>query len=89
MMMFDSRLIANAGGGTAMKSSIIDRLRVIARRRPKTSLEDAFWDDLRQIAKDCDQTLSHSITNADRQDGGNLSSARLFVLGLLSRSRAH
>ena len=90
MMMFDSRLVANADGGTAMKSSIIDRLSVIAGHRPKASLEDAFWDDLRQIAKGCDETLSQSTTNADRQDGDNLSSAsRLFVLGLLRRSQAH
>jgi predicted DNA-binding ribbon-helix-helix protein len=85
MMMFDSRLVANADGGTAMKSSIIDRLSVIAGHRPKASLEDAFWDDL-----GCDETLSQSTTNADRQDGDNLSSAsRLFVLGLLRRSQAH
>ena len=58
-----------------MKSSIIDRLSVVAGHGPKASLEDAFWDDLRQIAKGCDETLSQSTTNADRQDGDNLSSA--------------
>jgi predicted DNA-binding ribbon-helix-helix protein len=73
-----------------MKSSIIDRLSVIAGHRSKASREDAFWDDLRQIAKGCDGTLSQSTTNADRQDGDNMSSAsRLFVLGLLRRSQAH
>ena len=86
--MIDSRLVANADRGTAMKSSIIDRLSVIAGHGPKASLEDAFWDDLRQIAKGCDETLSHSTTNVDRQHA-NLSASRLCVLGLLPRSRAH
>ena len=68
-----------------MKSSIIDRLSVIAGHRPKASLEDAFWDDLRQIDKECGETLSQS----DRQYGNLSSPSRLFVLGLLARSRAH
>ena len=55
-----------------MKSSIIDRLSIIAGHGPKASLEDAFWDDLRQIAKGCDETLSQSTTNTDRQDGDNV-----------------
>jgi predicted DNA-binding ribbon-helix-helix protein len=56
----------------------------------RASLEDAFWDDLRQVAKGRDATLSQSINNAERQDDCNLSSAsRLLVLGLLPRSRAH
>jgi predicted DNA-binding ribbon-helix-helix protein len=71
-----------------MKSSIIGRSSVIAAHRKRASLEAAFWDDLRQIAKGSDET--RYTTNADRQHGGNLSSAsRLFVLGLLARSRAH
>ena len=54
----------------------------------EASFEDAFWADLRQIAKGCDETLSHSTTNVDRQHA-NLSASRLCVLGLLPRSRAH
>ena len=71
-----------------MKSSIINCSSVIAGHRVRTSFEDAFWDDLRQIAKGCDETLSHSTTNVDRQHA-NLSASRLCVLGLLPRSRAH
>ena len=67
-----------------MKSSIIDRLSIIAGHGPKASLEDAFCD-LRQIAKGCDETLSQS----DRQYSNLSSPSRLFVLGLLRRSRAH
>jgi hypothetical protein len=69
--------------GAAMKSSIIDCSSVIAGQR--ASFEDAFWDDLRQIDKECDETLSQS----DRQYGNLSSPSRLFVLGLLPRSRAH
>jgi predicted DNA-binding ribbon-helix-helix protein len=73
-----------------MKSSIIDRSSVIAGRPMRASLEDAFWDDLRRMAKGRDEASSQSITNADRQGVGTLSSpSRLFVLGLLPRSRAH
>ena len=73
-----------------MKSSIIDHSGVIAGHRMRASLEDAFWDDLRHVAKGRDATLSQSINNPERQDDRNLSSAsRLFVLGLLPRSRAH
>jgi predicted DNA-binding ribbon-helix-helix protein len=71
-----------------MKSSIINCSSVIAGPRMRASFEDAFWDDLRQIAKGCVETLSHSTTNVDRQHA-NLSASRLCVLGLLPRSRAH
>jgi predicted DNA-binding ribbon-helix-helix protein len=57
---------------------------VIAGRRTSISLEDEFWDDIRQIARGRGETLSELVTsiNADRQPTGNLSSAlRLFVLG--------
>ena len=69
--------------GAAMKSSIFNCSSVIAGQR--ASFEDAFWDDLRQIDKECDETLSQS----DRQYGNLSSPSRLFVLGLLPRSRAH
>ena len=70
-----------------MKSSIINRSSV-AGHNTRASFEDAFWDDLRQIAKGSDETLSHSTTNVDRQHT-NLSVSRLCVLGLLPRLRAH
>ena len=71
-----------------MKFSIINHSSVIAGHRMRASLEDAFWDDLRQIAKGFGETSSHSTNNVDRQHA-NLSASRLCVLGLLPRSRAH
>jgi predicted DNA-binding ribbon-helix-helix protein len=66
-----------------MKSSFIKHWVTLARHKTSASVEDAFWDDLRQIVKECDQTLSG-------REFGNLSSpSRLFVLGLLPHSRAH
>ena len=69
-----------------MKSSVIKRSIVIAGHKTSVSLEDAFWECLRRIAKVRGQTLSQLIgsIDSDRQYGGNgnLSSAiRLFVLG--------
>ena len=68
-----------------MKSSIINCSSVIAGHRMRASFEDAFWDDLRQIDKECDETMSQS----DRQYGNLSSPSRLFILGLLRRSQAH
>jgi predicted DNA-binding ribbon-helix-helix protein len=56
----------------------------IAGRRTAISLEDEFWDCLREIANRRGETLTHLITTIDkdrRRRGGDLSSAiRLFVL---------
>ena len=49
------------------------------------SFEDAFWDDLWQIDKECDEALSQS----DREFGNLSLPSRLFVLGLLRRQRTH
>jgi predicted DNA-binding ribbon-helix-helix protein len=68
-----------------MKLSVINEPIVIPGHSKKASFEDAFWDDLRQIGKDCDETLSQF----DRQYGNLSSPSRLFVLGFLRRSRAH
>jgi predicted DNA-binding ribbon-helix-helix protein len=68
-----------------MKPSVISEPIVIRGHSKKASFEDAFWDDLRQIGEDCDETL----TLSDRQYGNLSSPSRVFVLGLLPRSRAH
>ena len=68
-----------------MESGIAKHSVVIAGRRTSVSLEDEFWDDMRQIARGRGETLSELITSidADRQPARNLSSAtRLFVLGI-------
>jgi predicted DNA-binding ribbon-helix-helix protein len=66
-----------------MKSSIVKRSIVVAGHKTSVSLEDAFWNSLRQIANERNETLSDLVANidTDRQQGSNLSSAiRLFVL---------
>jgi predicted DNA-binding ribbon-helix-helix protein len=56
---------------------------VVAGRKTSVSLEDAFWNELREIAGGRDASVSDLVTiiDADRQRSSNLSSAiRLFVL---------
>jgi predicted DNA-binding ribbon-helix-helix protein len=65
-----------------MKSSVIKRSIVIGGHKTSVSLEDPFWDDLKNIAHAQRVTLSELVAQID--DGrkqSNLSSAiRLFVL---------
>ena len=65
-----------------MKSSIIKRSVVIAGHKTSVSLEDAFWSDLKEIARGQQATLSNVVAEIDKaRQRGNLSSAiRLFVL---------
>jgi predicted DNA-binding ribbon-helix-helix protein len=65
-----------------MESSVAKRSIVIAGRRTSVSLEDAFWDTLKEIAARRRLTLSELVAAIDRRrQSGNLSSAiRLFVL---------
>jgi predicted DNA-binding ribbon-helix-helix protein len=65
-----------------MKSAVVKRSIVIAGHKTSVSLEDAFWDALKEIAGDRDMTLSDLVAGIDNQRRhGNLSSAiRLFVL---------
>jgi len=53
------------------------------------SLEEAFWQALRQAARDEHRSLNRLIAEVDRARSGNLSSAlRLYVLERLSRRDA-
>ena len=65
-----------------MKSTVVKRSIVIAGHKTSVSLEDAFWQGLKEIAAERRVTLSELVISIDggfRQ--GNLSSAiRLFVL---------
>jgi predicted DNA-binding ribbon-helix-helix protein len=65
-----------------MKSPVVKRSIVIGGHKTSVSLEDAFWQGLKQIAVARNVTLSELVASIDgdrRQ--GNLSSAiRLFVL---------
>jgi predicted DNA-binding ribbon-helix-helix protein len=65
-----------------MKSSVVKRSIVIDGHKTSVSLEDAFWDDLKEIAHSERATLSALVAKIDEtRKQGNLSSAiRLFVL---------
>lgn len=65
-----------------MKSPVVKRSIVIAGHKTSVSLEDAFWEALKEIAASRDATLSELVANIDAsRSQGNLSSAiRLFVL---------
>ena len=67
---------------TVMKSPIIKHSIVVAGRRTAVSLEDAFWEGLREIAKERNETLKDLVNkiNADRQMFNLSSAIRLFVL---------
>ena len=65
-----------------MKSPVVKRSIVIAGHKTSVSLEDQFWDALKQIAAERKVTLSDVVQEVDqKRKQGNLSSAiRLFVL---------
>ena len=66
-----------------MKSSVVKRSIILAGHKTSVSLEDAFWEGLKDIAKAQRRTLSDLVSSIDiNREQGNLSSAlRLFVLG--------
>jgi predicted DNA-binding ribbon-helix-helix protein len=65
-----------------MKSSIVKRSIVIGGHKTSVSLEDPFWNALKEIAGDRDTTLSDlvAIIDSDRQHNNLSSAIRLFVL---------
>ena len=65
-----------------MKSQVVKRSIVIANHKTSVSLEDAFWNGLKEIAASRNMPLSDLVSSIDSQrQHGNLSSAiRLFVL---------
>jgi predicted DNA-binding ribbon-helix-helix protein len=65
-----------------MKSPVAKRSIVINGHRTSVSLEEAFWTGMKEIAAECNRTLSELTSEIDSQrQQGNLSSAiRLFVL---------
>jgi predicted DNA-binding ribbon-helix-helix protein len=71
-----------------MKSPIVKRSIVIGGNKTSVSLEDEFWQGLKEIAQGQRTTLSNTVAEIDRcRQKGNLSSAiRLFVLDW---ARAH
>ena len=65
-----------------MSSTVVKRSIVIAGHKTSVSLEDPFWEGLREIAISRGLTLSEVVASIDTgRHKGNLSSAiRLFVL---------
>jgi predicted DNA-binding ribbon-helix-helix protein len=65
-----------------MKSPVVKRSIVIAGHKTSVSLEDAFWNALKDIAMTRHAALSDLVASIDAERRhGNLSSAiRLFVL---------
>ena len=66
-----------------MKSSVLKRSIVIAGHKTSVSLEDKFWDSLKEIAGERGMTLAELVAtiDADRQHANLSSAIRLFVLG--------
>ena len=65
-----------------MQSTIAKRSIIVAGHQTSVSLEDAFWNGLKEIGKRHNRTLSELVGDINgRRQRGNLSSAiRLFVL---------
>jgi predicted DNA-binding ribbon-helix-helix protein len=69
--------------GVIMKSLVVKRSIVAAGHKTSVSLEDAFWEGLKEIARGRNVTLSELVSAIDfeRRDGNLSSAIRLFVLG--------
>jgi predicted DNA-binding ribbon-helix-helix protein len=65
-----------------MKSLIVKRSMVIDGHKTSVSLEDGFWECLREIAHGRGNSISHLVTSIDvNRETKNLSSAiRVFIL---------
>ena len=75
-------VVGEGAAGGSMKSSVIKRSIIIGGRKTSVSLEDPFWDGLKNIAHAQRVTLSELVAQIDdARKQSNLSSAiRLFVL---------
>ena len=72
-----------------MKSPVVKRSIVVAGHKTSVSLEEAFWNGMKEISGEHSMTLSDLVGEIDtKRQQGNLSSAiRLFVLDYF-KSRA-
>jgi predicted DNA-binding ribbon-helix-helix protein len=72
-----------------MKSPVVKRSIVVAGHKTSVSLEEAFWNGMKEISSLRNMTLSELVGEIDNnRQQGNLSSAiRLFVLDYF-KSRA-
>lgn len=64
-----------------LRSRVLKRSIVVGRHKTSVSLEDVFWNELRNIAHDLGIHLSQLVAriDADRQHGNLSSAIRLFV----------
>ena len=67
-----------------MKSTVVKRSVVIAGHKTSLSVEDPFWNAIREIAKERGLTVSRLIEliDLDRREGNLSSTIRLFVLAV-------
>ena len=65
-----------------MRSPIVKRSIVIAGHKTSVSLEDAFWEGLKEVASERRTSCSDLVAaiDSDRQHGNLSSAIRLFVL---------
>jgi predicted DNA-binding ribbon-helix-helix protein len=77
--------------GCLMKSLVFKRSIVVGGHKTSVSLEDAFWNGLKEIAAERHVNLSELVAEIDAQrQHGNLSSAlRLFVLDFYRTELSH
>ena len=75
--------------GEVGKSLVWKRSLVIAGHKTSVSLEDEFWNSLKEIAGERDMTVAELVAAIDgNRQHTNLSSAiRLFVLGVYRDQR--
>jgi predicted DNA-binding ribbon-helix-helix protein len=65
-----------------MKSPVVKRSIVVGGHKTSVSLEEAFWNGMKEISKERGITLSELVggINTNRQQGSLSSGIRLFVL---------
>lgn len=83
------RISATTPAAGNLKYAVVKRSVMIGSHKTSVSLEDAFWDSLKEIAARRGVSLSTQLAGIDtHRNTGNLSSAiRLFVLDYF-RTRA-
>ena len=67
-----------------MKSTVSKRSIFVSGHKTSVSLEDQFWNSLKEIARERNMTLAELVgaIDADRQHANLSSAIRLFVLGV-------
>lgn len=77
---------------SSTRSLIIQRSVVVAGRKTSVSLEQEFWNALKEIAKSHNQSLAQIVTRIreDRKNSNLSSEVRLFVFDyFLHKRNAH